>query len=100
MVLLAVSPAALYGHQALTDGALPDRPVLSGHHAVHQCGRHHLERVGAVARQHRHGEVGGTPDLQHLGQRDLLQEEEERRGFYLLHGGISTKSINEHKLFF
>lgn len=74
LVLLAVSSAALDGHQSLTDVALPGRPALSGHHAVHQRGRHHLEGVGAVAWQQGHGELGGASDLQHLGQSDLLQE--------------------------
>lgn len=73
LLLLALSSAALDGHQSLADGALPGRPVLSGHHAVHQRGRHHLEGVAAVARRQGHGELGGASDLQHLGQSDLLR---------------------------
>lgn len=78
VVLLAVSSAALHRHQSLADGALPCRPVLSGHHEVHQGGGHHLQGVGAVAWQRGHGEVGGASDLQHLRQTDLLQEKPER----------------------
>lgn len=74
LVLLAWSSAALHGHQSLTDGALPRRAVFTGLHTKHQRGRHQLKGVQVGARQGGHGEVGGASHLQHLWQRDLLQQ--------------------------